>query len=125
MKRLLINVLFFLFISTPFTFAQQWLWVKAGGGTSGDYGNGVATDKAGNVFVTGSFQGAATFGSTQLTNSGQTDIFIVKYNTSGTVLWAKKAGGTAADEGSAVAVNKTGDCFVTGFFFRYCCFWCY
>jgi len=116
MKRLFFYLQILFIALAPSTYAQQWLWVKAAGGTTGDYGNGMAADKAGNVFVTGSYQGTATFGATQLTNSGQTDIFIVKYNSSGTVQWAKKAGGTSADEGSAIAVGATGDCYVTGFF---------
>ena len=116
MKSIFFSILLFFFVAGSSCYAQQWLWVKAAGGTTGDYGNGIAADQAGNVFVTGSYQGTATFGASQLTNSGQTDIFIVKYNSSGTVQWAKKAGGTGADEGSAVAVGASGDCYVTGFF---------
>jgi len=116
MKRLFFCISILFLALAPSTYAQQWLWVKAAGGTSSVLPNGVATDLAGNVFVTGSYEGTATFGSTQLTNSGQTDIFIAKYNSSGNVLWAKKAGGTVADEGLAVAVNTAGDCYVTGYF---------
>ena len=96
--------------------AQQWVWVKPGGGTASDYAYGVATDLSGNVYTVGSYEGTATFGTTQLTNSGLKDIFVVKYDAQGTVLWAKKAGGTTTDEGLAVAVDGSGNCYITGYF---------
>jgi len=102
--------------------AQQWSWVKPAGGTSVDNGYGIATDYAGNVFITGSYEGTATFGTTQLTNSGQKDIFVVKYNAQGIVQWAKKAAGSGVDEGTAIAVDAAGDCYVTGYFSGTCTF---
>jgi len=96
--------------------AQQWVWVKPAGGTASDYAYGVATDLTGNVYTVGSYEGTATFGTTQLTNSGLKDIFIVKYDAQGTVQWAKKAGGTSTDEGLGIAVDASGNCYVTGYF---------
>ncbi len=96
--------------------AQQWLWVKPAGGTAWDYAYAVATDLSGNVFVTGSYENTGTFGTTQLTNSGQKDVFIVKYNNQGTVQWVKKAGGTGVEEGKGIVVDDNGDCYVTGYF---------
>jgi len=52
----------------------------------------IAVDEAGNYYVTGYYTGTSVFGPTALTNSGQTDIFVVKYNPAGTVLWAQKYG---------------------------------
>ena len=45
-----------------------------------DYANGVATDSSGNVYVTG-----VTFGGLDWnTSAGANDLFVVKYNSSGT-----------------------------------------
>jgi hypothetical protein len=105
---------------TASLFAQSpdWLWAKSAGGTFDDYGNSVATDANGNTFVCGYFESPSiTFGSYTLTNAGGRDIFLVKYDASGNVLWAKSAGGTEDDRGYSVATDANGNCFVTGFFY--------
>ncbi len=93
------------------------LWAKSAGGTSNDYGYSVATDASGNVLVTGYFYSPTiTFGTFTLTNTGSADIFIVKYDASGTVLWAKSAGGTDEDEGYGIATDASGNVLATGYF---------
>ena len=51
-----------------------------------DYANGVATDSSGNVYVTGGTKG----GMDGNTSAGNTDLFVVKYNSSGTKEWTKQ-----------------------------------
>ena len=92
------------------------LWAKKGGGTSTDRGNGIAVDGIGNSYVTGSFAASATIGTTVLTSSGSADVFIAKYDASGNVLWAKKGGGTGPDIGNGIAVDSSGNSYVTGYF---------
>jgi hypothetical protein len=53
------------------------LWSKSFGGTSYDAGSGLAVDGNGNIFVTGYFQNAVTFGGTSLTSAGYADTFIL------------------------------------------------
>ena len=97
--------------------APNYLWAKGAGGTGSEYSRGVATDGSGNVLVTGSFTSPTiTFGTTTLNNAGSTNIFIVKYDASGTVLWAKSAGGTDNDFGFGVATDGSGNVLVTGWF---------
>jgi hypothetical protein len=92
------------------------LWVQ--GGEALSYGQGVATDKNGNIYVTGNFQiDSITFGNFTLYNSSpSSDVFVVKYNSSGNVIWAKTAGGTSSDQSTNIAVDKFGNAFVTGSF---------
>ena len=61
--------------------------------------DGIATDGAGNSYVTGNFEDTATFGAgepneTTLTSAGSSDILVAKYDPSGALVWAKRAGGT-------------------------------
>ena len=94
------------------------LWAKSAEGTWYDLSYGVCTDVIGNVFITGAFYSPTiTFGTTTLTNvNAANDIFIVKYDASGNVLWAKSAGGTGYDEGYAVSTDASGNVFLTGNF---------
>lgn len=80
---------------------------------------GITTDNSGNVYVSGYFDGtSATFGGITLNNLGAGDFFILKYDSSGTVLWAKGAGGfSGAEEGNSISVDNSGNLFVTGKFF--------
>jgi hypothetical protein len=111
------------FFSLSFNINAQnpaWIWAKRAGGTNFDYGYSVCNDASGNVFVTGTFSSQnITFGSYTLTKTGagySTDIFLVKYDSQGNVLWAKSAGGTSDDSGESVCVDTNGNVFVTGYF---------
>jgi uncharacterized membrane protein YqhA len=95
----------------------NWLWAKQAGGTDYDCGYDIATDSSGNSYVTGCFQGTASFGSTTLTSYGGYDIFVAKLDSSGNWLWAKKAGGTSPDYGYDIAIDSSGNSYVTGYFY--------
>lgn len=97
----------------------NFIWARQGGGSSFTIANSVTLDAAGNSYVTGYFRASAVFGSFTLTSTGRDDVFVVKYNADGNVMWAKRAGGdalTGSAVGADVAVAPTGDCYVTGFF---------
>lgn len=95
------------------------VWAATGGGSNSDRGNSIAVDPSGNVFTTGSFMSAtANFGTVALTNSasGTNDFLMLKYDASGNLLWAKSAGGNGTDAGNGVAVDASGNAYVTGIF---------
>ena len=92
------------------------LWARRGGGTAYDRGQGVAVDAAGNVYVTGGFQGTADFGPFTLTSAGFGDVFVAKYSPTGDVLWVQRGGGTGFDQGWDVGVDAAGNAYVAGNF---------
>jgi len=55
-------------------------------------------------------------GGALLPNAGANDIFVAKYSSTGTYVWANHYGGIGADSGNAVAVDAAGNVFVTGAF---------
>ena len=72
-------------------------------GTSGvDMAHGVTTDSSDNIYVTGYTEGGLD-GNTSL---GKKDIFLAKYNSSGTKQWTKQLGSSADDYGHGVAVDS-------------------
>ena len=91
-------------------------WATSIGGTNSDYGYGIATDSSGNVYVIGKYSGSFTIGSTTLTSAGSNDVFVAKYDTSGTVQWATSIGGTGNDSGGAIATDSNGNVYVAGYY---------
>ncbi|HEY4798495.1 MAG TPA: SBBP repeat-containing protein, partial [Bacteroidia bacterium] len=93
-------------------------WVQAGCGDYEGIGYGIGADASGNVYVAGTFGSThIRFGndSLALSPSGYYDIFVVKYNTSGTEQWLRTAGGSDDDEAMALASDANGNVFVTGY----------
>jgi len=97
------------------------LWAKQSGLTTGfGYAYSVAVDASGNSFITGIFWGTLGFGGVTLSNIAKYgDVFIVKYDPNGNVLWAEQA--TTPTNGSygwgnSVAVDASGNSYITGQF---------
>jgi chitodextrinase len=91
-------------------------WAKRFGGSSDDVSYAIAADSNGSVFIVGAFQGAVDFGGGALTSAGSQDIFVAKYSAAGTPQWSKRFGGPYDDIGYGLAVDRTGDVVLTGYF---------
>ena len=100
-------------------------WTKRAGGAAGiDVANGIAVSGS-DVYITGAFTGTADFnnpsasGSNEIAAGGGVDIFLAKYDATGTFQWAKRAGG-AASVGATVASRGVAilgsDVYITGSF---------
>lgn len=97
--------------------APDWRWARSAGGNSYEGGYSIAVDNNGNLFLTGNFKSSSiTFGNFTLNNSGDYDIFLVKYGGSGNVIWAKSAGGTFDEKGESITTDKNGNVYITGYF---------
>jgi hypothetical protein len=81
------------------------LWQKTWGGSGDETTYGVDVDVIGNVYVggfTNSFGAAGT------------DAFLLKYASDGTLLWQRMWGGPGDEDVSGIAVDGSGNVFVTG-----------
>ena len=85
-------------------------WTKQFGSTENDRGLGVTVDSSDNIYVTGYTEG----GLDGNTNSGEKDIFLVKYNSSGTKLWSQQLGTPTYEEANGVTVDSSDNIYVTG-----------
>lgn len=94
------------------------IWAKSAGGYDLDKAHSVATDSEGNSVIVGSFRGLINFGSYELSDIfySYSDIFIVKVDLSGNVLWAHSAGSFYEDEATSVSFSHDGGIIMTGRF---------
>lgn len=100
--NLLIAVGMVLLLVTP----AQSQFVKTLGGSSNDYGFGVAQASDGGFVVTGR---TGSFG------AGHYDVLIAKFDASGNLLWMKTLGGTNRDDGWSVIEASDGALVVAGY----------
>ncbi|HTL81179.1 MAG TPA: T9SS type A sorting domain-containing protein [Bacteroidia bacterium] len=97
-------------------------WGRTSIGCEAESSNSVALDSLGNIYVTGFFADTTiTFGAVTLHNSGSSgyssDMFLVKYNAAGNVIWATSAGGPSySDVGNSVFADASGNTYVSGYF---------
>jgi len=86
------------------------------GGSSDDRGYAIAVDNSGNAYVTGSTTSTdfPTTGAFQTTYAGGADVFVTKLNPAGSLGYSTYLGGSGQDIGQAIAVNASGNAFVTG-----------
>lgn len=100
--------------------AGNYVWAIRHGGPSDDGARSIKVDAAGNVYSTGGFYATVDFdpgaGVFDLTSSGSDDVFISKLDVNGNFVWAKQIGSTAIDRGQDLALDDTGNVYVTGHF---------
>jgi hypothetical protein len=88
-------------------------------GDSYNYGESIAVDASNNVYLTGHFTGALTFGKganvATITSAGYQDAFIVKLDANGELIWATNISGTDDQESYDIALDNSGNVYVTGY----------
>ena len=96
------------YATVKYTSAGQQEWVARYNGPQNgpDYPTAIASDNSGNVYVTGESTGLDT----------GFDYATVKYNSAGQEQWVVRYDGPASldDESHAIAIDDTGDVYVTG-----------
>lgn len=111
----------FILVYTVVGTAQDFHWVKEHkGNISDNFGHSIVVDAAGNTYTTGYFQGRTDFdpnaGILHLTALKNDDIFVCKFDSSGALVWAKSMGGSDEDHGTSIAIDASGNTYITGYF---------
>jgi hypothetical protein len=103
------------FLAVPDSGRGQSLdWAKQAGGSGFDGAEAIGVDDAGNSYAVGNVVTEATFGAgepneTTLFSAGNVtsqDIFVVKYDATGTLLWARGIGGTDPNSGGNAGTDR-------------------
>ncbi|MBL8174281.1 MAG: hypothetical protein JNK48_06415 [Bryobacterales bacterium] len=106
-------------IGTPQQPTYQWhtFYNQGTYGWQGGNGHAVATDAAGNVYAVGSTHNPSTFAPGNPLHSvpaGMRSAFIMKLSPAGALLWYTLYTGPQGASANAVAIDSTGDIYVTG-----------
>jgi hypothetical protein len=122
-KKILIKItLILILINSSFVLTAQtpnWKWAITTGDQANDFAKDVTTDAAGNVYMTGMFTSSIIdFGGIKLTKSTGSyfNIYVAKYNASGSVIWAKNFGAAGYEESWGIATDSSGNVYITGIF---------
>lgn len=99
----------------------EFQWARLFGGSNDDEGKSVGVDQFGNTYLTGNFQGTADFDPTggvmNLISNGVEDVFTVKVDDAGYMIWAKGTGGGFTDWAYSISVDELGCAYVIGMFY--------
>jgi gliding motility-associated-like protein len=106
----------FLFLCS---FAQAQLWGYVNESEFVNEAMDIETDAQGNSYVTGYITGETSFGVAVSFPSaqGNGDIYVAKYGSNGVLIWVKKFGGNFSDRGYDLALDNSGNIFITGQFY--------
>ncbi len=101
--------------------AGNFIWAKQIGGSNWNSGNGVTTDAAGNIYISGFSYATADFnpdpvGTYYLTANGADDLFIYKSDADGNFVWAAMMGGAGHDGNIGITLDGAENIYMTGVF---------
>lgn len=89
---------------------EVWLpWKRQMGTPMSESGHSVCTDVVGNVYITG-----GTYGSLFQDQAGGRDVFIAKYDPSGSTLWTKQFGTLGSEMGRCIYADNLGYIYIAG-----------
>ena len=91
--------------------AGNQIWLRQFGTSHGDFARRIALDSSGNVYVSGGTCGGTFPGQT---SAGDDDAFIAKYDGAGNQIWLKQFGTSHLDYSSAMALDSSGNIYVSG-----------
>jgi len=115
-KTLFFTSIIFCF-SILFSQIPDWNWARGSGGlNNNDTGTSISVDGSGNSYVTGHFTDTAFFGTDSLIGNGNWDVFVQKIDQNGDWVWAKRAGGSDADQSLSIVTESNGDSYISGRF---------
>jgi hypothetical protein len=99
-----------------FTNGGAHVWSQAFGAAGSQVASELAVSGAGEILLTGAFQGTLDLGGTPLQSAGGDDLFVARFDASGNHLWSAGFGDAADQAGTAIAVDSAGAAVVTGTF---------
>lgn len=91
-------------------------WARTWGADRNDAAAAVVADAAGNTITTGWFEGTIDFGKGPLSTKVNKDVFAVKLDEKGALVWAQSFGDRDHDQGRAAAIDDKGNAYLAGLY---------
>lgn len=82
-------------------------WDRRIDGSGDDSAIGIDVDSSNNIYISGQTSSSGV--------QGSNDMFIAKYNSSGTIQWKRTLGSTSNDIGKGIAVDSSGNAYMIGY----------
>lgn len=95
----------------------NFLWSYRAGGAMADYISGLTNDDARNIFITGYYYDAISFGDTTISTSGSSDVFLASISPGGDLQWLTQAGGTSSDQSRSASCDPEGNILLSTSFY--------
>jgi len=92
------------------------LWAVQSGGKGNEHAQSMEVDSKGDILVAGNFTASFTFGPSDISSTGDWDIFILKYSPDGKMLGGAQIGGNGYDKAMGIALSGQGNIFLAGYF---------
>ena len=89
---------------------KNFYWTLQAGTSSNDIVNDIGLDQSGNIYLTGYTQGSLS----STANNGGKDVFLIKYDTNGSLVWKNQIGTSSNDEGSGLVLDNDSNIIVAG-----------
>ena len=109
-------------VITPFNTRPRFDWARRAGGpttnsvvATSDTLRGISVNNTGSVYVAGSINSDAAFGTNRLVTVGEADAYVAKYNLNGDIQWVTRGGGSLSDEFRDVAATPDGGVVAVGY----------
>jgi hypothetical protein len=99
-----------------YTNAGKLKWARTWGNDRVDAAGAVVADAAGNTTTIGWFEGKIDFGKGAVESAGNKDVFAVKLDEKGALLWAQTFGDKDHDQGRAAAIDDKGNIYAAGLY---------
>ena len=89
---------------------SEMYWTIQSGTTLNDVINDITIDKKDNIYLSGYSQGTLS----ELSNSGNKDVILLKYNDKGKLVWSKQIGTLTNEEGKGIKYDSQNNIYVVG-----------
>ncbi len=93
----------------------NWLWAEKSTGLGDRSSQAIATDHAGNLYLTGYYENNCIFGASKAVSSGRKDVFLTRIDSNGNWTGVTGFGSSGDDFGIGIRVNGIGECSLTGY----------